>query len=328
MRTYLTRRVLQLVPLFFIMTIMTYGLMHLAPGGPEAVFLAGEDPNIRPEDIQALRKQWGLDAPFHVQYGKWLYRVVVKQDLGRSYATQRPVVEAMAARMPATIQLNAVTLLLIYGLSIPLGVIVAVRQYSFFDYVMSTFSFVGYAMPSFWIGLMLIFLFALNSGGVIPTSGYASPGVTAETHGLIPVLVDRARYMILSVIAVVTGGVAALTRYMRNSMLEVMKEDYIRTARAKGLAEKIVIYKHALRNALVPIVTLSGGLIGGLFAGSAIIERVFAWPGIGQLWLNAVDKKDYPVVMAFLLLGFLVNTASSFLTDILYVIVDPRIKYS
>ena len=306
---------------------MTFGLMHLSPGGPEAIFLGGEDPNIKPEDIEALKEKWGLNDPFHVQYGKWLGNVL-QGDLGRSYRSQRPVAEAWLERLPATIKLNVVCLFLIYALAIPLGVISAVKQYSPLDYASTTFSFLGYAMPNFWVGLMLIFLVALKSNGVIPTSGMASYNVTMETHGLVGVFFDRARYMLLPVITFVTGGMAGLTRYMRNQMLEVLKEDYVRTARAKGLAEKVVIFKHALRNALLPIVTLSGGLIGGLFGGSIIIEQVFAWPGVGQYAITAVNSQDFPVVMAFLLFGFLIGTLSSFLVEIIYVLVDPRIKYS
>lgn len=328
MRRYLTRRVIQLVPLFLIVTMMTFGLMYLAPGGPEQIFLSGEDPNISPEEIYKLREKWGLNDPFYVQYGKWLYNVVVKQDLGRSFRTQRPVMEQWAARLPATIQLNVVVLLLTYGLAIPLGIITAVRQYSALDYAASTFSFLGFAMPNFWVGLMLIIFIALPSGGKIPTSGYGTYGLTPETHGMLTVVLDRAKYMLLPAITLATGGLAAITRYMRNSMLEVLKEDYVRTARAKGVSEKIVIYKHALRNALLPIITISGGFIGGLFGGSIITEQVFSWPGVGQYAIQAINSKDHPVVLALLLFGFLVGTVSSFMTELIYVFVDPRIKYS
>lgn len=328
MRRYLTRRLIQLFPLFFIITVMTFGLMHLAPGGPESILLAGEDPSIKTEDILALREKWGLNDPFYMQYGKWLYNVIVKQDLGRSFRTQQPVMTEWKARLPASIQLNVVVLLFTYGLAIPLGVFTAVRQYSAVDYVASTFSFLGFAMPNFWVGLMLIFLVALNSGGLIPTNGYATYGVSVETHGLWVFLTDRARYMLLPVLTLVTGGMAAITRYMRNSMLEVLKEDYVRTARSKGMAEKVVIYKHALRNALLPIITISGGFIGSLFGGSIITEQVFAWPGVGLYSLAAINSKDHPVVLALLLFAFLVGTLSSFLTEVIYVFVDPRIKYS
>jgi peptide/nickel transport system permease protein len=326
-RRYLTRRLIQLVPLLLIISFMTFGLMHLAPGGPEQIYLAGEDPSIKAEDIYALREKWGLNDPFPVQYARWLGNVL-KGDLGTSYRTKRPVLEEWKSRLPASIQLNVVVLVLIYGLAIPLGVVSAVRQYSRLDYAASTFSFLGFAMPNFWVGLMLIVLVALPSGGLIPTSGFVTYGVTAETHGYMAFLLDKARYMLLPVITLVTGGMAAITRYVRNSMLEVLKEDYVRTARAKGINERVVIYKHAMRNALLPVITISGGIIGSLFGGSIVIEQVFAWPGVGQYALAAINTKDHPVVLALLLFGALVGTLSSFVTEIVYVSVDPRIKYS
>ncbi|HYG58420.1 MAG TPA: ABC transporter permease, partial [Symbiobacteriaceae bacterium] len=287
-----------------------------------------EDPNIRPEDIEALKEKWGLNDPFHVQYGKWLGNLIFHGDLGRSYQSQRPVLETWVERLPATIQLNLIDFLLVYLLAIPLGVISAVRQYSWLDYGATTFSFLGYSMPEFWVGLMLIIGIALRSNGAIPTSGYQSYDVTWETHTWLGIFLDRAKYMLLPVITLVFGGMAALTRYMRNSMLEVLKEDYIRTARAKGLAERIVIYKHALRNALLPIITISGAFVAGLFGGSIIIENVFAWPGVGQYAIGAVNSQDHPVVMALLIFTFVINTIVSFSIEIVYVWVDPRIRYS
>lgn len=328
MRRYMIRRLIQLIPLFLIVTVITFGLMYLAPGGPEQIFLSGEDPTIKPEHIAALREKWGLDKPFYVQYGKWLYNVVIQRDMGRSFRSQRPVLEAWMERLPATMQLSAVVLVLTYGLAIPLGIVTAVRKYSVVDYMASTFSFLGFAMPNFWVGLMLIVLIALPSGGLIPTSGYASPEVTLQTHGIFGLLYDRGRYMLLPALTLVTSGMAVITRYMRNSMLEVLNEDYVRTARAKGLQEKVVIYKHALRNALLPIITVSGGFLGSLFGGAVIVESVFAWPGVGQYGIAAVSSQDHPVVMALLLFGFFVGAASSFLTEFLYVLIDPRIKYS
>jgi peptide/nickel transport system permease protein len=327
-KRYLIRRALQLIPLFLIVTLMTYGLYHLAPGGPESIFLAGENNNTNPADIAAMRAKWGLDQPFHVQYGKWLYNLVIHGDLGNSFQSQRPVMETWMARLPATLQLNVIELFLIFALAIPLGVICAVRQYSWFDYAASTFSFLGHSMPEFWIGLMLIVFVALKSGGAIPTSGYQSYDVTSETHTWLGIMLDRMRYMLLPVLTLTITGLASLTRYMRNSMLEVLKEDYIRTARAKGVAERVVIYKHAMRNALLPIITIAGAFVGGLFGGSAIVELIFAWPGVGEYGLTAVSARDYPVTMALLLFGFLVSTVASFATDVVYVVVDPRIRYS
>jgi peptide/nickel transport system permease protein len=327
-KRYLLRRALQIIPLFMIVTVMTYGLYWLAPGGPETIFLAGEESTVRPEDVEALRVKWGLDQPFHVQYLKWLGNLVLHGDLGNSFKSQRPVMEVYVERLPASIQLNVVEMILIFALAIPLGVISAVRQYSWLDYAASTFSFLGHSMPSFWIGLMLIIGIALQSHGAIPTSGYGSPNVTPETHTWLGIMLDRLRFMFLPILTLTITGMATITRYMRNSMLEVLKEDYIRTARAKGLADKVVIYKHAMRNALLPIITIAGWFLAGLFEGSAIVELIFAWPGIGQYGLSAVGARDYPVVMALLIFAFVISTAASFLTDVVYVWIDPRIRYA
>lgn len=323
----MTRRLLQLIPLFFIVTLMTFSIMQLAPGGPEEIFLAGQDPNVRPEDIRALRAQWGLDDPIPVQYAKWMSNIL-RGDLGRSFSTQRSVTEAIKGRYWPSVQLALTITIITYLISIPIGVVLAVRRYSVFDYVMSGFSYLGYAMPNFWVGAMLIIYVALPSKGLIPTSGYSTPNIELQTAGLLAVVLDRAKYMLLPVITGVTGGMAGLIAYMRNSMLEVLNEDYVRTARAKGLNARIVIYKHAMRNALLPIVTISSGLLGVFFTGSFVLEAVFGYPGLGLLSIKAVNSKDYPVVMAFLLIGFLVGSLSSLLTDFVYVWVDPRIKYS
>ncbi len=316
-----------MIPLMFLVTLLTYGLMFAAPGGPERILLGGEDPNITAEQVEHLRELWGLNDPVHVQYFRWLGNML-KGDLGNSYYNQMPVAEVIAERMPYTIQLNVVVLALTYLIAIPAGVITAVKQYSATDYAVSTFSLAGHSMPSFWVGLMLIFLVALPSGGIIPTNGYSNPDVTMAANGLVPVILDRLRHMFLPVLTLLIIGLAALTRYTRNAMLEVLREDYVRTARAKGVAEKIVIYRHAFRNALLPIVTLSGGLLASLFSGSVIIEQVFAWPGVGQISIRAINQRDYPLVMAFLLVGAVLGLVGHLLVDVAYIFVDPRIKYS
>lgn len=322
------RRTLQLIPLFFIITFMTFGLYQLAPGGPEQIFLRGENNTRDPAQIQKIREKWGLDKPFIVQYGTWLKNLIVHRDLGNSFTSQRPVMESWLARLPATLKLNFFQMILVFGLSIPLGILCAVRQYSWIDYLSQTFSFLGFSMPTFWIGLMLILFIALPSGGAIPTNGYQSYDVTPATHTWLGIFLDRARYMILPLLTLTISGMAVITRYMRNSMLEVLKEDFIRSARAKGLSERVVIYKHAMRNALLPIITIMGGFVGTMFDGAAITEIIFSWPGVGQYGLGAVTSQDHPVVMALLLFGFLLGTLASFGTDIVYTLVDPRIRYS
>ncbi|MFO7171434.1 MAG: ABC transporter permease [Bacillota bacterium] len=326
-RRYLVRRLLQIPLLLLIVSFLSFSIMHLAPGGPENIIFAG-DPSAQfdPQAAERLREKWGLNDPIHVQYFRWVKNVVTG-DMGRSFYYRKPVATAIAERLPNTLKLQAVVIFFTYLIAIPLGIYTAVRQYSVADYVATTFSFLGTAMPSFWVGTMLIFLVALKSKGLIPTSGIANYRITLETHGLWAVLVDRARYMLLPTLTLVTGSLAGLMRYVRNSMLEVLKEDYIRTARAKGLSERVVIYRHAFRNALIPVVTLSSGILVGLFSGSVVTEQVFAWPGLGTLSVEAVNNRDYQVVMAFLLVGAVLSIIGNLLVDIIYVFVDPRIKY-
>lgn len=316
-----------MIPLLFLVTLIAYGLMLAAPGGPEKVLLGGENPNITAEQVAKLRADWGLNDPIYLQYARWLGNLL-RGNLGNSYFNQKPVSEVIAERLPATLELGTVVVVLTYLLAIPAGVIAAVRQNSFWDYLVSSFSLAGHSMPSFWIGLMLIFLVSLPSGGAIPTSGYASPDVTLASAGAGAVLVDRLRYLLLPVLALLVVGTAGLMRYTRNTMLEVLQEDYVRTARAKGLSERVTLYRHALRNALLPVITLSGGQLANLFGGTVIIEQVFSWPGLGQVSLRAINQRDYPLVMAFLLVGAVLGLAGNLLVEIAYVLVDPRIQYS
>lgn len=315
-----------MIPLLFLATLIAFSIMQAAPGGPENFLLAGEDATVDPSKLQALREQWGLNDPIPVQYARWVKNIGTG-DFGYSYFQRRPVSSIVREAVPNTLQLNLVTLTLIYAIAIPLGVISAVKQYSGFDYVVTGVAFIGQAAPSFWIALMLIYFVAMKSGGVIPTNGIATPGIDLANYGWLSVLGDRLRYMVLPVTVVTFGGLTGLTRYMRSSMLEVLKEDYTRTARAKGLPEKVVIYKHALRNALLPIITISGGILSSLVGGSVIIEFIFSWPGIGRVGYDAVIQRDYPVSMAIMLMASVLTLIGSLMVDIFYVVVDPRIKY-
>jgi peptide/nickel transport system permease protein len=326
MGRYLTRRFLNMIPLLLLATLFSFAIMQAAPGGPENVLLAGEDATVDPARLQALREKWGLNDPIHIQYFRWLKNVLTG-DFGYSYFQRRPVTDIVLEALPNTIQLNLVVIILTYAIAIPLGVISAVKQYSKLDYAVTSLAFVGQAAPSFWIGLMLIYYVAMKSGGVIPTNGIATQGINFETYGWLSVIGDRIRYMILPVAVMTFGSLTGLTRYMRSSMLEVLKEDYTRTARAKGLSEKVVIYKHALRNALLPIITLSGNVLSSLVGGAIVIETLFSWPGIGRVSYDAVIARDYPVSMALMLLSTVLSLLGFLLVDILYVVVDPRIKY-
>jgi len=320
---YVVRRILQVIPLLIGISIINFFIMHLAPGDP--VLLLTER-NATAEEVARIRALYGLDAPIHIQYIRWL-RQVLKGDFGRSFVDGRPVIDHILDRLPYTLYLNFVVMIIIYALSIPIGNISALKQYSLFDHVVTFFAFLGQALPSFWFALLLIYAVGIKSSW-LPISGVATIGVTMKRHGLWAVLLDRAKHLILPVTVISLGSMAGITRYMRSSMLEVIRQDYIRTARAKGLPESVVIRKHALRNALLPIVTLVGFELPILFSGSVIIETIFSWPGLGLLSIRAVFQRDYQIVMALNMIGAFLMVAGNFLADILYVLVDPRIKYS
>ncbi|HYF95388.1 MAG TPA: ABC transporter permease [Symbiobacteriaceae bacterium] len=326
MGRYLTKRIINMIPLLILATMISFAIIQAAPGGPENMFLSGEDATLDPTRLEALREQWGLNDPIPVQYGRWLGNVF-RGDFGYSYFQRRPVATIIGEALPNTLRLSIFVIALSYSIAIPIGIISAVRQYSIFDYTVTSLAFLGQAAPNYWIALLVIYYVAMKSGGIIPTNGIATPGINFETYGWISVLLDRARYMVLPLTVMVFGSLTGLTRYMRSSMLEVLKEDYTRTARAKGLSEKVVIYRHALRNALLPIVTISSGLLSSLVGGSVIIETIFSWPGIGRVGFDAVGARDYMVTMAIMLMGGILSLVGLLLVDIVYVIVDPRIKY-
>lgn len=326
MSRYLMKRILNMVPLLILATLLAFSVMQAAPGGPENVLLNTEDASIDTSNIKELRAKWGLDDPLHIQYLRWLGNVLTG-DFGTSYYHNQPVLAVVSEALPNTLQLNVIVLMLIYAVAIPLGVISAVRQYSAMDYAVTGVAFVGQAAPSFWVAMLLIWGVAMQSGGAIPTNGISTPGINLETYGWLSVLGDRLKYMILPVAVMTFSGLTALTRFMRSSMLEVLKEDYTRTARAKGLSEKVVIYKHAMRNALLPIITISGGLLSTLVGGAVITETIFSWPGIGRVGFEAVNNRDYPVSMAIMLISGVLMLVGFLIVDIAYVMVDPRIKY-
>ncbi|HHW18107.1 MAG TPA: ABC transporter permease [Firmicutes bacterium] len=323
MLNYIVRRLLQMIPLLIGISIINFTIMHLAPGDP--VLLLSER-NATPEELARIRALYGLDEPIHVQYVKWLGHVL-KGDFGRSFVDGRPVMDHILERLPYTLYLNFIVMIIIYLVAIPVGVISALRQYSKFDHAVTFLTFLGQALPSFWFALLLIYAVGIKSNW-LPIAGVATIGVNVKTSGLWATILDRAKYLILPVTVVSLGSMAGIARYMRSSMLEVIRQDYVRTARAKGLPEKVVIIKHALRNALLPIVTLLGFELPALFSGTAIIETIFSWPGLGLLSMRAIFQRDYQIVMAMNMIGATLMVLGNFLADILYVIVDPRIKYS
>lgn len=322
MLNYIGRRLLSIIPLLLGIITISFIIIHLAPGKPTQV-QQSLDPRISLEARQRLEKLYGLDKPLHVRYLHWV-RQAVKLDFGRSFSDNRPVTEKILERIPVTLIINISSLLFIIILAIPLGVKSAVKVNSVFDKTLTFISFLFFAMPTFWFALLLMNLFGIKLGW-LPISGINS--LDFEYFGFWQKIIDRARHLLLPVFVSGIGGFAGLSRYMRASMIEALSQPYIYTARAKGLSENKVVYKHALRNAILPIVTILGLSIPGLLGGSVIFESVFAIPGIGRLFYEAVMMRDYPLIMAEVVLGAVLTMLGNLVADISYAYVDPRIRY-
>lgn len=342
MGRYIARRLLVSLPLLIGVSLILYVLMRLAPGGPEAVY--GQNPHVRAEDLARLREQMGLNDPILVAYAKWFFSFV-QGNLGFSLFTGRPVAEMLLERLPNTIVLMGSALAISVTLGVTFGVISAIRQYSWFDYGVTTFAFFGYSMPTFWFGILMMLIFAANDytftvAGQTMSTGHWLPAAgmfSADREGTLLDLLrypdlggfwDLATHMVMPVAVLSIVSIASWSRYARSSMLEVIRMDYVRMARAKGLAENKVIGKHALRNALIPIITLVALAIPSLFAGALITEQIFAWPGIGRLFIDSLTKSDYPVVMAVMFISAVLVVFSNLLADILYAALDPRIRFN
>lgn len=322
MLEHIVRRLLFMIPLLLGITIITFVIVHLSPGGP-ADMLTGLSPKVSAEAKARLHSLYGLDKPLHVQYWLWLSRLV-RFDFGRSFKDGRLVIIKILERLPATLLLNVLSLLLIFFIALPIGIISAVRQDSFFDKGMTVFVFLGFSVPAFWLALLLMVLFGVVLGW-LPISGMHS--VNFPYFSFWGKLWDIIKHLILPVFVSAFGGLAYLSRYSRTSMLEVLRQDYIRTARAKGLSEKKVIYRHALRNALIPIVTLLGLSLPALIGGGFIFETIFAWPGMGRLGYQAIMARDYPVIMGVGVIAALLTLVGNLIADITYAFIDPRIRY-
>ena len=319
---YLLKRIVSMVPLLLGITIISFTVIHLAPGAPTGL-QTDMNPKVTAEARARLEAIYGLDKPLHVQYLLWLKRLVVL-DLGNSFSTDgRPVFDKIIERIPITILINALSMVLIILTAIPIGVISASYQNSFFDKFTTVFVFVGFAVPTFWLALLLMILFGVNLGW-LPVSGIKS--LNYEYLTPLGMMMDRINHLLLPVFLSAFGGLAGLSRYTRSNMLEVIRQDYITTARAKGLKERAVIFKHALRNALLPVITILGLSIPGLIGGSVIFETIFAIPGMGQLFFMSVMARDYPVVMGILVIGAVLTLLGNLIADLSYAMVDPRIK--
>ena len=320
MTGYVARRMIQAVPILFGVAIVSFALVHLSPGDPIDRF---RTPTIRPEQLEGLIRLYGLDRPLHEQFFSWITTYVQiwrPEAWGYSFLDGQPVLHKIAERLPATLLLGGTALLVTILLAIPLGILAAVRQYSWADRIISSLATVGYAIPSFLLGLYLLFF-----GGVV--LGWF-PLFGLETFGSDGDPVDIAWHLVLPVASLAIQQVAGWSRYVRAAMLEVLHQDYVRTARAKGLPARRVTYKHALRNAIIPVITLIGLTIPTLLGGAAITEAIFSYPGVGAMGVDAVAQRDYPVVLSFVMIGGVGVVLGNLLADVFYAVADPRIKLS
>jgi peptide/nickel transport system permease protein len=322
MLVYLSKRLLMMLPLLLGITIISFTVIHLAPGEPTDI-QTELNPKASTELQERLRAQYDLDKPLLVQYGKWLGRMV-RLDFGDSFSQDhRPVAEKIAERLPVTILINVLSIVAILACAIPIGILSATRRNSLFDRGTTVFVFLGFATPSFWLALLMMDYFGVRLGW-FPIAGLKSLG--HEYLGFWAQIGDYASHLVLPVFISAFGGLAGFSRYMRSNMLEVIRQDYILTARAKGLSEHAVIYRHALRNALLPVITILGLSVPGLIGGSVIFETIFAIPGMGKLFYDGVMMRDYPLIMGVLVIGAVLTLVGNLLADVGYALADPRIR--
>jgi peptide/nickel transport system permease protein len=343
---FVVRRLLQAILTMFLLSILFFALVNLAPGGPLVGY--GQARRIPPEQVVILKRQLGLDQPITIQYVVWLVgndwmkvdlngdgvpdgagsrRGVLRGDFGFSFRSRQPVLDEISARIPNTIYLMAITMAVALCIAIPIGVISAIKQYSIFDIFVTSFAFAGQALPDFWLGLILIIIFYVwlknpfTGEPLLPVGGIYTIGAPFSIW-------DRIAHLIMPVMAGSMGWVAWYSRFLRSSMLDVINQDYLRTARAKGLPDGVVMFKHALSNALIPLVTVLALDLPYIIGGAVFIEMLFTWPGMGLLYYQAALQRDYPVLMAVLIIGGISIILSNLLADVLYAYLDPRIRYS
>jgi peptide/nickel transport system permease protein len=359
---YIVRRMIQAIPVLIGITIVVYVILQLAPGGPQAKF--AQNPRITNEQKEKFLKAWGLDQPIPIQYCRWMGfcnpngegldligptgwpnflpasisgsdNGILHGDLGYSIASGEKVNDRIVRAALPTFILALFALLIWIGSAILIGVYSAIKRYSWFDQVSTVFSYVGYAMPTFWLGIMLVYIFGVS--GLLPVSGMVdirtSPAFGNDAYWVyfgqhpIQAILDVGKHLILPVFTLVVVNIAGDSRFVRASMLDALNQDYVRTAKAKGLPGRKVTFKHALRNALLPVVTNIGLEIPFLFTGAIITETIFSWPGMGKLTIDATTQTDYPVLMGVLLLTSLIVVLANLIADVAYAVVDPRIKY-
>ena len=313
-------RVLQMIPIILGISVVVFALLLAAPGDQVDLLISGV-PNITPDEVARLKHVYGLDEPVHVRYVKWLERAV-QGDFGWSRTYKERVTSLIFDRLGNTVSLAAGALVLALAVAVPVGIYSALHQYSALDYGATLFTFFGVSVPVFWFGIMLIYVFGVT-WHLLPPGGINSPGVAPG----LPLILDRLQYLPLPTLALGLVFMASFTRYTRSSMLEVVRQDFVRTARAKGLPGRIVIRRHALRNALIPLVTVLGVAIPGVLAGAPLTETVFSWPGVGKLLVDSTLGGDYAVAQGIIMFISIMVVAANLLVDVAYGVLDPRIRY-
>ena len=334
MTRYIVRRLIQAIPVLFVVSILVFALIQIAPNNPLAQYQ--NNPNIAPADLLRLQEEYGLNDPLPVKYVKWLSQTL-QGNWGDSFVTHRPVMTEIGERLPNTLYLVGIAFVVALVIAIPIGMISAIRQYSFFDHLITTIVFMGQSIPIFWFGLLLIIIFSVNLQNPLagtPTFPHPPPlplfpggGMTTLGEYAPDPLVDRLWHLALPLAMLVTVQLAQFVRYMRAGMLDILKMDFIRTAHAKGLSERAVIYKHALKNAALPLVTIIGVDIPNIFIGALYTETIFSWPGMGRLFYNSAERGDYTVMMGILMTSATLILFFNLAADTAYGLLDPRIRY-
>lgn len=335
MTRYIVRRLLQAIPLLFVISVIVFSLIQIAPNNPLSAL--ANDPNIRPEDLKRLEDEYGFNDPLPLKYGKWLSQIV-RGNWGDSFITHRPVLTEISERFPNTLTLSAIAFALALLISIPIGIVSATRQYSLFDHIATTIAFMGQSIPIFWFGLILIIVFSVNLHNPLAGTAlfpHATPNplfpgggmTTLGDYGPVDPTLDRIWHLVLPVIMLSVFQLAQHIRYLRAGMLDILKLDFIRTAHAKGLANRAVIYGHAFKNAAIPLVTIIALEIPGLFNGALFTETIFSWPGMGRLFFQHADRGDYPVLMGILMISAALIIFFNLIADIAYAFLDPRIRF-
>ncbi len=321
MTRYIIRRLIQAVPLLIAISVIVFAIVEIAPGDPAQMYVDPEK-GADPEYIAQVRRSLGLDQPVYVRYVSWLAKTL-QGDFGFSFRTRRPVALEIGDRLPNTLLLGGVALVMSILIAVPIGIISALKRYTLIDYILSTLALVGISVPVFWVALVLLQVFAIHLNW-LPGVGMRS--VRVQYEGFEATL-DVIRHMILPATVLSLAQTASWSRYQRSSLLEVLGQDYIRTARAKGARERRVIGLHALRNALIPMVTLIGLSVPSIVTGAFITETIFGWPGMGRLGVESINGRDYPIIMAVTMLSAVLIVVGNLLADIAYAWVDPRIRY-